>query len=149
MAASDILASFAGCSGQRCMAASVLLTIGPMDDLISLIVEKASKVVAGQEAGQMGPVIDQASLDKISRYIAESQAAGAQVLLDGRAWTRQHTQGFWIGPTVILHSQKTDKALHDEIFGPVLSIYVCKSKEEAIEIENASPYGNAGTVFWN
>ena len=48
-----------------------------------------------------------------------------------------------IGPTVILHSNPADKALHDEIFGPVLSILEVESKERAIEIENKNPYGNA------
>ena len=48
---------------------------------------------------------------------------------------------------MILHKNKADSALHDEIFGPVLSIYSCSSKEEAVEIENASPYGNAACIY--
>jgi malonate-semialdehyde dehydrogenase (acetylating)/methylmalonate-semialdehyde dehydrogenase len=144
MTASDIVASFTGCSGQRCMAASVLLTVGDQPELIKVVCEKAKAIEQGQLAGQMGPVIDRTSLDKIHKYIDEAEKAGAKILLDGRPWTTKNTAGFWIGPTVILHSNKNDKALHEEIFGPVISIYVCKTKEEAIAIENGNPYGNAG-----
>ena len=55
--------------------------------------------------------------------------------------------GYWVGPTVLLHHNKHDKALHDEIFGPVLSVYAVESAKEAIEIENANPYGNAACIY--
>ena len=151
MAATDIVNSFVGCSGQRCMAASVLLLIGEQPDLLNLVVQKASQFMPGQGLQQMGPVIDLASKNKIKSYIDESEQNGAKILLDGRSWLDNQalnaTGGFWIGPTIILHSNKADKALHDEIFGPVISVYICDSKEEAIEIENSNPYGNAGTII--
>ena len=154
MASSDIVASFSGCSGQRCMAASVLLLIGAREDLLQEIVKKASLLLPGQSGKfVMGPVIDQASLEKICKYIADSEKSGAKILLDGRSWLKNDklkaSGGYWIGPTVILHKAKTDKALHDEIFGPVLSVYVCNSKEEAIMIENGNPYGNAACIYTN
>ncbi|KAJ3311272.1 hypothetical protein HDV04_004181 [Boothiomyces sp. JEL0838] len=154
MASSDIVASFTGCSGQRCMAASVLLTLGKQPELLDAIVAKAKALQPGQ-AGKsaMGPVIDIASRDKIVRYIEESEKSGAQILLDGRTWLKDEklvaTGGFWVGPTVILHKNKQDKALHDEIFGPVISIYECENQEEAIAIENANPYGNAACIYTN
>lgn len=52
-------------------------------------------------------------------------------------------QGFWIGPTILVHNNEADRALHEEIFGPVLSVLEVDSKEKAVEIENRSPYGNA------
>ncbi|CAG8666122.1 35474_t:CDS:10, partial [Racocetra persica] len=143
----DVVNSFSGCAGQRCMAASVLLTIGPQQDLLDRICAKASSIKPGVKPGEVGPVIDQLSLDKITNYIIDSERAGAKILVDGRPWTSQKTEGFWIGPTVILHTNKNDKALHDEIFGPVLSVYQCSSKEEAIEIENGNPYGNAACIY--
>ncbi|KAJ3415352.1 hypothetical protein HDV05_005089 [Chytridiales sp. JEL 0842] len=147
MAAQDIVNSFTGCGGQRCMAASVLLLLGAQQALLDLIVSKASALIPGQNNGEVGPVIDDASKSKIVRYISDSEASGAKILLDGRKWSSQKKEGFWVGPTVILHNSKEDKALHDEIFGPVLSIYVVGSKEEAIEIENANPYGNAAAIY--
>jgi acyl-CoA reductase-like NAD-dependent aldehyde dehydrogenase len=58
MAARDIVASFAGCCGQRCMAASVLILVGGCDDVLSNVVEVASQLQCGQGAGQVGPLID-------------------------------------------------------------------------------------------
>jgi malonate-semialdehyde dehydrogenase (acetylating)/methylmalonate-semialdehyde dehydrogenase len=147
MAAADITSSFAGCAGQRCMAASVLLTVGEQPELIQAVVEKAKKMTAGQGAGQMGPVIDKASQTKILKYIDEAEAGGATILLDGRKWASEHASGTWVGPTVILHKHKDEPALHDEIFGPVLSVLSVATKEEAMKIENDNPHGNAACVY--
>jgi methylmalonic acid semialdehyde dehydrogenase len=149
MCSQDIVNSYTGCAGQRCMAASVLLTIGKQADLLQAIVEKSRKVPKGQASGQMGPVIDDEALKRITKYIEESEAGGAKILVDGRPWTKEAKEGWWIGPTVILHSNPADRALHDEIFGPVLSILEVESKEKAIEIENKNPYGNAACVYTN
>lgn len=144
-AASDICVSFAGCAGQRCMAASVLLTVGQQDGLVAALVEKASKIKAGAGPGQLGPVIDEISYNKIMAYIADAEKSGAKILLDGRDWKRD--QGCWVGPTIIVHTSAQDKAVKEEVFGPVLSIYVCSSWEEAVAIENASPFGNAASIY--
>ena len=129
------------------MAASVLLVIGSQPELLERIITKAAALQPGSKAGEVGPVIDIASLDKITSYIEASEQSGAKILVDGRSWTKSHAEGFWIGPTVILHNNKDDKALHDEIFGPILSIYQCSNKEEAIEIENNNQYGNAACIY--
>ena len=130
MCSQDIVASFSGCAGQRCMAASVLLVIGcGQSALIDAIVKKASLVRPGSGAGEMGPVIDCASRDKIRGYIAQAAAGGAKILLDGRGWGGDEA-GWWVGPTIILHTCKDDAAMCDEIFGPVLSIFVVQDKEE-------------------
>jgi malonate-semialdehyde dehydrogenase (acetylating)/methylmalonate-semialdehyde dehydrogenase len=145
MTSSDIVASFSGCSGQRCMAASVLLVIGEQKELVDSIVKKASAITPGAAAGEMGPVIDDGSRTKIMNYINDAEAGGAKILLDGRGWGKK--EGWWVGPTVILHSNKEDKAMKEEVFGPVLSIYVVADRDEAIAIENSSEYGNAACIY--
>ena len=144
-AASDIYVSFAGCAGQRCMAASVLLLMGKQDDLMNFLVEKASKLKPGSGPGEMGPVIDEGSYKKIMSYIEDSEKNGAKLLLDGRSWKKD--EGNWVGPTIILHTSPKDKAMREEVFGPVLSVYECSSWEEAIEIENSNPFGNAASIY--
>ena len=163
-ASSDIVVSYAGCAGQRCMAASVLLIVGcgggGGDDkndgkdqqealLLQRVIEKASAIQPGTEPGKMGPVIDESSLHKIVGYIEQSEREGAEILLDGRSWISQmaHTKGYWIGPTIIRHKTKSDKAMNEEVFGPVLSVYHVKTWQEAIAIENANPYGNAAAIY--
>lgn len=151
----DILNSFAGSAGQRCMAASVLVLIeGEKTDLIlSRLVDKARAVTPGQtEPGQMGPVIDQGALDRITRYISNSESRfGGRLLVDGREWTKRYSTngGFWVGPTVIEHRpiNEQDPALSDEIFGPVVSVIRVKTLEEAIARINRSPYGNAACIY--
>ena len=85
-----------------------------------------------------------AAYQRILGAIDNAESSGAKILLDGRGWKRQ---GFWIGPTVILHSNPKDEALHLEIFGPVLSILVVNTLDEAMAIEAASPYGNAACIY--
>ena len=149
-AASDICVSFAGCAGQRCMAASVLLLVGGemQNELVSRIVELASEITPGSKAGQMGPVIDNVSYKKIMGYIEDAEKCGAEILLDGRPWaSKPGCSGNWVGPTIIKHKQSSDKTMNEEVFGPVLSIYSVSSWEEAIAIENANPFGNAASIY--
>jgi len=149
MCSTDVLNSFCGCSGQRCMAAANLLLVGPNDELMEKVVAKCSKIVAGDQKYQMGPLIDQAAVDRCKRYVDNAEKNGAKVLLDGRPWIEKFksTGGFWFGPTVLLLTDPKDPALHDEMFGPILSVLQVESNEAAIEFENANPYGNAACIY--
>jgi methylmalonic acid semialdehyde dehydrogenase len=151
MCTTDIMNSFAGSTGQRCMAASVCVMVGPEEKFklfMDLLVKKASALQAGQEPGQVGPVIDQASKDKILRYINEAESRdGAQVLVDGRGWAAARPKGFWVGPTILWHGSPQDAACREEIFGPVLSMLRVDTFDEAIAIENSNPYGNAACIY--
>jgi methylmalonic acid semialdehyde dehydrogenase len=148
--ARDIVVSSMGCAGQRCMAASVLLLVGggvSQKKLLAKVIEKAKEIQKGTEAGQMGPVIDDASLNKICKYIQDAEKhSGAEILLDGRAWMSE-AGGNSIGPTIIKHSSSTDAAMTEEIFGPVLSVHEVSTWNEAISIENANEFGNAACIY--
>ena len=147
MASRDVVVSFAGCCGQRCMAASVLIVVGDNQPLIDEIVNLASKLQPGQENGKVGPIIDGIARDRTVRYINEAERSDAKILVDGRGWMNSNPTGFWIGPTVIMHKNSNDPAMQDEIFGPVLSIIQVDTWDEAIAIENANPYGNAACIY--
>jgi len=148
MCSSDIMNSFAGSTGQRCMAASVLLMVGKFPPkFMELLTTKAKALKAGQGQGEIGPVIDQGSKDKIMRYINEAvDRDGAEILVDGRSWADKK-EGFWVGPTILKHKSFKDAAVCEEIFGPVLSVVEVATKEEAIAIENANPFGNAAAIY--
>ncbi|CAD7963212.1 unnamed protein product [Amoebophrya sp. A25] len=147
MCTTDIMNSFAGSTGQRCMAASVLILVGDVKPaFMEMLVKKASALKAGQEAGQIGPVIDEVSKNKILKYIDEAeQRDGAEVLVDGRSWASK--EGFWVGPTILKHKSANDAAVREEIFGPCLSIVAVKTFDEAIAIENSNEYGNAAGIY--
>lgn len=146
MASRDIVASFAGCCGQRCMAASALILVGDCGGLLQSVVDTAGKLKAGQNPGEVGPLIDGIAKDRVLSYINNAEKDGAKILLDGRSWASKEN-GYWVGPTIILHSSRTDAAICDEIFGPVLSVIQVDTWEEAISIENANPYGNAACIY--
>lgn len=141
----DVVSSYCGCAGQRCMAASVLLVVGPQPELIQAVVAKSAALTRGNAAGQVGAIIDAASKERILGFINEAEAGGCKILQDGRSWASE--QGNWVGPTVILQNSKDDPAMHVEIFGPVVSILQVASEEEALAIENANPHGNAACVY--
>jgi hypothetical protein len=84
---------------------------------------------------------------RILASIKEAEAGGAKILLDGRSWATEKPTGYWVGPTIILHSSVDDRAMKEEIFGPVLSVYCASSWDEAVAIENRSAYGLASSVY--
>ena len=145
MTASNVVASVTGCAGQRCMAASALLAVGNVDEIIEKICEEAKTVVPGKN---LGAVISKEAKERIEKYISEAEKAGARILVDGRGATVKGKEGgYYIGPTVIDRVSPGMAVAKEEIFGPVLSIIRVSNLEEAIAIENANPYGNAAAVF--
>ena len=145
MTAQNVAASMSGCAGQRCMAASAMVAVGEVDHIIQKICEEAKKIVPGQN---LGAVISKDSQQRIERYITEAEEQGAKILVDGRnAKVPGKENGTYVGPTVIDHVKPDMAVATEEIFGPVISIMRTKTVDEAIAIENASPYGNAASVF--
>ena len=145
MTSSNVVASMSGCTGQRCMAASVMVAVGGTDHIVKRLVEHARAVVPGQN---LGPVISREAKERIERYVTEAEQAGATVLLDGRnAVVAGREGGFYVGPTVLDHVRPDMAIAREEVFGPVLAIVRAKDVDQALAIENASPYGNAASVF--
>jgi malonate-semialdehyde dehydrogenase (acetylating)/methylmalonate-semialdehyde dehydrogenase len=145
MTSSNVVASMSGCAGQRCMAASVMLAVSNVDAIIARMVLKAKAMVPGPD---IGPVISRESKDRISTYIEEAVAQGAKLLVDGRQATVQGREnGYWLGPTILDHVKPGMRIAQEEVFGPVLVIIRAGDVGEALKIENASPYGNAASVF--
>jgi malonate-semialdehyde dehydrogenase (acetylating)/methylmalonate-semialdehyde dehydrogenase len=145
MTASNVVASMSGCAGQRCMAASVMVAVADTDHVIARMVEHARALVPGRD---VGPVISAAARERITRYVDEAEAAGATVLVDGRgARVAGREGGYFLGPTILDHVTPDMAIAREEVFGPVLAIVRAKDVDEALAVENASPYGNAASVF--
>jgi malonate-semialdehyde dehydrogenase (acetylating)/methylmalonate-semialdehyde dehydrogenase len=145
MTAGNVVASMSGCAGQRCMAASVMVAVSKTDHIIRCMVEHAGRMVPGKD---IGPVISAESKARIEQYIAEAEAAGAEVLVDGRNTTVPGREGgYYLGPTIIDRVTPEMRIAREEVFGPVLVIIRSRDVDEALAVENASPYGNAASVF--
>jgi malonate-semialdehyde dehydrogenase (acetylating)/methylmalonate-semialdehyde dehydrogenase len=138
--------SFTGCAGQRCMAASVLLAVGDVQEHIDKIIKRAASLELGKT---MGAIITKSQVEFLHQAIDRAEKSGVKVLLDGRK-AKPPTGldgGNWLGPTVLDNVKPGSEAATAELFGPILSIIRCKDLTEAIEIENSNPYGNACSVF--
>lgn len=145
MTASNVAASMSGCAGQRCMAASAMVGVGPVDHIIEKLCEEARKIVPGKN---LGAVISKEAKERIENYITEAEEQGAKILVDGRNVVVEGKEnGFYVGPTIIDYVKPDMRIAKEEVFGPVLSIIRTENVDEALKIENSSPYGNAAAVF--
>jgi malonate-semialdehyde dehydrogenase (acetylating)/methylmalonate-semialdehyde dehydrogenase len=98
---------------------------------------------------ELGPVISAAARDRIVRAIDEGAAGSATLLLDGRSARNLPgcADGYFVGPTIFDDVKPDDKLAQDEIFGPVLGIDNVATLDDAIQRINASPFGNAASVY--
>jgi len=143
LTAGNVVASFTGCAGQRCMAAAVMVGVGDVQHIVDEIVTQTGKMVTGKD---MGAITNAQSIDRITGYIDDAVARGAKLLVDGRG-AKADDGGYWVGPTVLDNVTPDMPAAQEEIFGPVLSIVRVNTLDEAIQLENSSPYGNAAAVY--
>jgi malonate-semialdehyde dehydrogenase (acetylating)/methylmalonate-semialdehyde dehydrogenase len=141
-----------GCAGQRCLAASVAITVGGAGDVFTgQIADAAAARTVGyglDEGVEMGPVISGQSRERIESLIGAAVAAGATALVDGRrASIKGHERGHFVRPTVLADVQPASETARTEIFGPVLSVMRAETIDEAIAIVNGSAYGNMACLF--
>ncbi|WAL62118.1 CoA-acylating methylmalonate-semialdehyde dehydrogenase [Thermocoleostomius sinensis] len=143
-----------GCAGQRCLAASLAITVGEAKQTYTeAIAEAAANRVVGYglETGvQMGPVITPQSRQRIEQIIAQGAKEGATVLVDGRSpCIAGYERGNFIRPTILQNVQPDSEIAKTEIFGPVLGLIHLETIEAAIEFVNSGQYGNMACLFTN
>ncbi|USN98371.1 MAG: CoA-acylating methylmalonate-semialdehyde dehydrogenase [Phycisphaeraceae bacterium] len=145
-----VLGSAFGNTGQRCLAGSVAAPVGDAADwFVPTIIEAAKGITVSRgddPAVKMGPVIDEASRERINSYIQIGVDEGAKLALDGRT-AKIPQGGCFVGPSVFDHVKPTMRICQEEIFGPVLSVVRCASLEDAIDALNSTDYGNMGVIF--
>ncbi len=141
-----------GSAGERCMAISVLVTVGDAaDQLLPKVQErmKAIKVSEGSaEDADMGPLVTAAHRDRVAGYIDTGVAEGATLVEDGRPLAHEE-EGFFVGPTLFDHVRPDMTIYQDEIFGPVLSTVRVNDYEEAMKLIEDNPYANGVAIFTN
>jgi len=147
-----VISSAFGCAGQRCLAGSVLLTVGDIHmPMMNQLIERASALRVGNgldESSQMGPVISRESLNRVCTYIERGQTDGAILALDGRqAHIEGHADGNFVGPTIFDNATPDMGIITDEIFGPVLSVMNVADFDRAVNTLELSRYGNAASIF--
>jgi malonate-semialdehyde dehydrogenase (acetylating)/methylmalonate-semialdehyde dehydrogenase len=141
-----------GCAGQRCLAASVAITVGDAhSEFTKQIIATAQgrKVGYGGASGiEMGPVISADSKDRIEGLISRGQQEGARMLVDGRTGkVPGYEDGYFVFPTVLDQVAPASQIAKTEVFGPVLSLMHANTIEEAIALVNDRHYGNMACIF--
>ena len=148
----NLVGSFFGGAGERCLAGAVLLAVGDVYEPIKeKLVEAASKIKVGyglDESSAMGPVISKKHKERVLSYIDQGVKEGAKPILDGRDVSVEgYPDGHFIGPC-IFDEVKPDMVIgQEEIFGPVAAVMRVKDMDEALEIIEASRYGNGASIF--
>ena len=151
--AADALVSAAyGSTGQRCMAISTAVAVGPAGDaLVERVVERARGLRTGpglDAASQMGPLVTGAARDKVAGLVETGVQEGAKLVLDGRdVEVEGHQQGFFLGPCLFDQVTPEMTIYKEEIFGPVLIVLRAADIGEAIDLVSRNPYGNGTAIF--
>ncbi|WP_025762132.1 CoA-acylating methylmalonate-semialdehyde dehydrogenase [Dyadobacter tibetensis] len=146
-----VIDSVYGCAGQRCLAASTIITVGDHSNITENLVEsvKARKTGFGLDQDvQMGPVISADSKSRINSLIEQGLQEGGRLLVDGRNGSVEgYETGNFIMPTIIEDIPLTGQLAETEIFGPVMSLVHINTVDEAIAYINQGRYGNMACVF--
>jgi malonate-semialdehyde dehydrogenase (acetylating)/methylmalonate-semialdehyde dehydrogenase len=159
-AADALVGAAYGSAGERCMAISIAVAVGAetADNLISRLTSRIANLKLGSGApgsspeADLGPLVTQAHLDKVTSYIALGLTEGASLLIDGRTpklttENRELTTGFYLAPCLFDHVKPTMRIYNEEIFGPVLGIVRASSFETALQLINDHEFGNGTSLF--
>jgi len=141
-----------GCAGQRCLAASLAVTVGEARQTFTAAIANAAttRVVGyGLDQGvQMGPVITAESQARIEQLIQQGIAEGAKPLVDGRQTKiAEYPEGYFIRPTLLQNIEPTSTIAQTEVFGPVLGLIHLDTVDDAIAFVNSGQYGNMACLF--
>jgi malonate-semialdehyde dehydrogenase (acetylating)/methylmalonate-semialdehyde dehydrogenase len=155
LAADAAVSAGFGSAGERCMAISAVVAVDPVGDaLVEAIRDRMGKLRVGdgrhggERACDMGPLVTREHRDRVASYLDAGAADGARVVVDGRGVDPDgDAGGFWLGPSLVDHVTPGMSVYTDEIFGPVLSVVRAPSYDAALDLVNASPYGNGTAIF--
>jgi len=151
MSVQIITDSVFGCAGQRCLAASNIITVGDNGNLKDALYESARARTTGfglDEKIEMGPVISTESVSRVEHLIDKGINEGGKVLLDGRkAKIAGYEKGNFIRPTILEGLPLDGDVIRTEIFGPVMSLIELKTVDDALDFINNAQYGNMACLF--
>jgi aldehyde dehydrogenase (NAD+) len=139
-----------GTTGQRCTATSRLIVQkGVKPALLERLTAKAHTLKLGDglnEDVQVGPLVNQAALDKVASYMKVASMEGVKVLTGG-APASDAGSGYFFQPTLLSEVKAGMRVEQEEIFGPVLSVVEVESLEEAVKVNNSTAYGLSSSIF--
>jgi succinate-semialdehyde dehydrogenase / glutarate-semialdehyde dehydrogenase len=133
-------------SGQTCISANrILVQDGIYDEFVSRLVGAASQLKVGNGLDpdtKIGPLIEQAAVEKVERHVGDAVDRGGEILLGGEG-----LGGLFWQPTVIAGVTQDAAMSSEETFGPVAGITRFSSEDEAVRVANDTPYGLAAYYY--
>ena len=141
-----------GTTGQRCTATSRLIVHEAVHDaVVEKLTARATALRLGygnDDETEMGPLINQKGLDKVTGYMDVARADGATIAFGGeRATGEGLDDGFFFQPTLFTGVTRDMRVAREEIFGPVLSVLKVGSYEEAVSVANDVKYGLSSALY--
>lgn len=150
--AGEIIKNAYSLTGQRCTAISRLIVLEPQAQALMEAIKKQMEGLVignGKDPGVFtGPLIHQEACKKVSGYITEAVEQGAQVIAGGKRMTGGiYDKGCYVQPTLLTNVTRDMRLAKEEVFGPVLAVFVAATFEEAMEMANDTDYGLAASLF--
>lgn len=150
-AADALIGAAYGSAGERCMAISVAVAVGDVaDQLIEKLRSRiqALRIKDGVHLdADMGPLVTAVHKEKVAGYIAAGVEEGATLLVDGREFEAENTEGFFLGATLFDGVTTEMSIWKEEIFGPVLGIMRVDDFAAAVELINSHEFANGVSCF--
>lgn len=135
-------------NGQSCIGAKRFIVFQEVyKEFLEAFREQMEKASCGDpidEASQLGPIARSDLREKLHKQVKQSRKNGAKCLIGGKI---PKGKGFFYPPTILTHVNKKCPAYHEELFGPVASVFKVKTEQEAIRIANDTNYGLGAAVF--
>ncbi len=141
-----------GTSGQRCTAASRVITHrSRADELVERLVGRTKKLRMGhglEPTTDLGPVVSSDAQQKVHGYMSIAEQDGASVAAGGRIPTNGAlAKGFFHEPTVLVDVKPNMRVAQEEIFGPVTAVIEVTDIDEAIRVVNSTRYGLSCSIY--
>ena len=141
-----------GTTGQRCTATSRLILHRKIHDkFVRMLAERAEKLRLGPgltDGTEVGPLIHEASRDKVERYVDIGQSEGAELVTGGKRPGGERTRkGWFYRPTIFTGVKPAMRIAQEEIFGPVLSVIRVNNFDDAVKVNNGVKYGLSSSVY--
>lgn len=149
-AAREVAAGIFTNAGQVCNAGSRLIVERAVrEPLLEALAVAAAKYAPSdpRSAGAvMGPLVDDAQMQRYLRFLDEGRDAGADVMVGGER-VLTDTGGYYAAPTIFVNATNTMSIAQEEIFGPVLTVLDVEDADEAVRVANGTRYGLAASVW--
>lgn len=147
-AVNGVIASKFRNSGQTCVCGNrIYVQSGIYDAFVEAFAERVKEMKVGdgmEEGNQIGPLINEAGVEKVDTHVQDAVKHGGVVVAGGK---RVGEKGYFYAPTVVKDANPDMLIMNEETFGPVAPVQKFETEEEVIKMANGTPYGLAAYVF--